>query len=286
MNNTRIGWIGLGNMGMPMATNLLKAGMNVTVYNRDKNKTAAIKTQGAAVANSIKELASSVDVIVTMVSDDEAVKQIYTAPGGILNAPFAGRIAIDMSTVSPATSRSIAELCNSAGCMFLDAPVSGSVKPAQDGTLIILVGGPHDAYHTAKPLFEVLGKMSLHLGDNGSGSTAKLAINYLLGLHLQGLAETVLFAQQNGIGINDMLAIINESAVGNAVTQLKSANLLHNDYKAAFALKHLTKDLRLAGEQGLQSPLYAPLYQSYQQALEKGLGEEDAISIINYLRKF
>jgi 3-hydroxyisobutyrate dehydrogenase len=166
---------------------------------------------------------------------------------------------------------------------FIDAPVSGSVKPAEDGTLIIMAGGSLQAYERAKPIFDVIGKLTMHLGDNGAGTSAKLAINYLLGLNLQGLAETVLFAKQNGIKTEDMLTIINEGACGNAITRLKSSNIKNNNFTAAFALKHLTKDLRLAGDQGLQTPLYAPLFKSYQDALKQGLGDEDCVAIYKYL---
>src|SRR5205085_6792686 len=139
-----------------------------------------------------------------------------------------------------------------------------------------------EAYEKVKPLFDVIGKLSLYLGNNGAGSSAKLAINYFLAVNLQGLAETILFAKDNGIKTEDMLTIINEGALANGITKGKSPSILNNQFPAAFALKHLAKDLRLASEQGLQSPLFQPLYNSFQQALEMGLGEEDVMAIIKY----
>jgi len=139
--------------------------------------------------------------------------------------------------------------------------------------LIILAGGSQENYEKAKPVFDVLGKMSLLLGGAGFGSSAKLAINYLLGLHLQGLAETVLFAKQNGISPENMLNIINESALGNGISKLKTPAILNNQFPAAFALKHLVKDLGLAKDAGLDAALFAPLQKSFQEAQEKGLGE-------------
>jgi len=283
--NLQLGWIGLGNMGTPIVKNLLKAGFKVIVYNRTKEKENELIQSGATTAEDPKQLAQQCDIIMTMVSDDEAVKQIYTGENGLLTNQNQGKLAIDFSTVSPETSRFLATCCQKNGMDFIDAPVSGSVKPAQDGTLIIMAGGPEQAYNKAKPLFDVIGKLSIYAGDNGAGSSAKLAINYLLGLNLQGLAETILFSKANGIKTEDMLMIINESACGNGITKLKSSNIINNEFKPAFALKHLAKDLRLAGEQGLQSPLYAPLAKSYKDALQQGLGEQDCIAIYKYLDK-
>ena len=283
MSTVKVGWVGLGNMGTPIVKNLLKAGFDVTVYNRTKAKEKEVVEAGATSAETPASLAQQCDVVMTMVSDDEAVKQIYTGEDGLLKNENRGKLAIDLSTVSPGASRFLAEACGKKGMDFMDAPVSGSVKPAQDATLIIMTGGSREAYERAKPIFDVIGKLSMHLGENGAGTSAKLAINYLLALNLQGLAETVLFAKENGIKTEDMLTIINEGACGNGITKLKCSNILNNDYKPAFALKHLAKDLRLAGEQGLHAPLYGPVSKSYQSALENGLGDQDCIAIYTYL---
>ena len=273
----------MGNMGIPIAKNLLKAGYRVTVYNRTKSRERELLEAGASSAPGPDSLWQQCDIVFTMVSDDAAVKAVFE--GGLLSSPASGKLAIDMSTVSPATSRFLAEECHKKGLQFLDAPVSGSVKPAQEGTLVIMVGGDENAYQTAKPLFDVIGKIALHLGDNGAGSSAKLAINYFLGLTIQGLAETILFARQNGINTEDMLKIINEGALANAITKGKSTNILQNDFKAAFALKHLAKDLRLAYQTGLNMPLSSPLLNSVQNALSEGLGDEDVMAILKYLDK-
>ena len=275
----------MGNMGIPIAKNLLNAGYSVTVYNRTKSKEQELLQAGASSAPSPKSLWQQCDIVFTMVSDDAAVKAVFEGEQGLLSSPPSGKLAIDMSTVSPATSRYLAEQCHKKGVQFLDAPVSGSVKPAREGTLIIMVGGVDNAYQRAKPLFDVIGKLSLHLGNNGAGTSAKLAINYFLGLTIQGLAETVLFARQNGIDTRDMLKIINEGALANDITKGKSTNILQHDFKAAFALKHLAKDLRLANQTGLNMPLSSPLLDSFQNALSAGLGEEDVMAIFKYLDK-
>lgn len=285
MSRLKLGWIGLGNMGNPMVKNLLKAGFEVVVFNRTKQKEAELIANGAGTATDPQSLLDTCDIVFTMLSNDEAVKAVFEGEKGLLTNPATGKMIIDMSTVSPDTSRYLSELCKKNHIDFLEAPVSGSVKPAQDGTLIILVGGETPAYEKAKPAFEALGKLSVHVGGAGVGSSAKLAINYLLGLNLQGLAETVLFAEKNGVSKNDMLTIINEGACGNGITKLKTSSILNEAYPAAFALKHLVKDLGLAKSAGLAAPLIDPLYHTFQQAQQEGLGEEDVMAVIKSLAK-
>ncbi|MCJ8208695.1 NAD(P)-dependent oxidoreductase [Mucilaginibacter sp. RS28] len=283
MSNMKAGWVGLGNMGTPIVKNLLKAGFEVQVYNRTREKEQGAVEAGALSASSLAELVKACDIIGVMVSDDEAVKEIFNDPEGLLAANAAGKLFINVSTVSPATSKLIGERCSAADASFIDAPVSGSVRPAQDGTLIIMAGGETTDIEKAKPFFDAYSKLTIHTGDVGSGSAAKLAINYYLGVCLQGLAETVVFARENGISTEDMLTIINEGALSNGITKMKSPAILKGEYPAAFALKHLTKDLRLATEQGIRSPLAAPLYQTFRQAMDAGLGDEDVMAIIKYL---
>jgi 3-hydroxyisobutyrate dehydrogenase len=285
MNINKIGWAGLGNMGNPMVKNLLKAGYAVQVYNRTREKEAEVLQAGATSAADLKQLATNNEIVFIMVSDDEAAKQIFTSQDGLLSGAVKGKLFINVSTVAPATSRYLNESCQKHGAMFMEAPVSGSVKPAQDGTLILVAGGTEADYGRAKPLFDVLGKLSILTGEVGTGAAAKLAINYFLGLTLQGLAETVLFANANGVKTDDMLTIINEGAVGSGITKLKSAGIQKGEFPAAFALKHLVKDLRLAKEQGLEAPLSTPLYESFKQAQGEGLGEEDVMAIYKFLNK-
>ncbi|WP_366183083.1 NAD(P)-dependent oxidoreductase [Flavobacterium ovatum] len=283
--NLKLGWIGLGNMGNPMVRNLLEAGFKVAVFNRSKDKETPLIEVGATSASSPQELIEHCDVVVTMLSNDEAVKEIFEdKTSGLLSKSFAGKTIINMSTVAPDTSRYLAMLCNEQQIGFIDAPVSGSVKPAQDGTLVIIVGGKPETYTHVKPVFDVLGKISIYVGIAGVASSAKLAINYLLGLNLQGLAETVLFAENNGVSKDDMLSIVNEGACANGITKIKSTAILSDSFPAAFALKHLVKDLKLANDAGLDSPLAQPLLDSYSKAENEGFGEEDVMAIIKSLK--
>ena len=282
MDKQRIGWIGLGNMGMPMARNLLKAGFPVTVYNRTESKAAALVAEGAQLVSHPGALWEKSDIIITMVSDDAALKSVYAEKGGLLEKAAAGKIVVDMSTVSPATSRELGGLMTAMGIEYLDAPVSGSVKPAEQGQLVIMVGGKRSAYEAVLPVFEKLGKVSYLLGEQGSGHSAKLAINLLLAFNVQGLAEAVLFARENGIVPKDMLTIINDSALGNGLIRLKTPSIEQDQYPAAFELRYLAKDLRLAKEQGLHTPAGLTIEESFRDATQEW-GEQDMMAILPYL---
>ena len=282
MNTTKIGWIGLGNMGVPMSQRLIKAGYPVTVYNRSKMKEEALKSMGAAVASSPGLIMQQADAIVIMVSDDPAIRDIFSGNDGLLGAKTTGKIIINMSTVSPGISKEMASLCMQQGNNYLDAAVSGSVKQAEEGQLVIMVGGEETIFEKTKPVLEHLGKLVMLVGGNGAGNTAKLVINTLLAIHAQGLAEAVVFARRNKIRIEDLFTLINISALGNAFIKIKGDAIIQNNYKAAFALKHIAKDLRLAKNIGLATPMGETAFNTFERA-EPALGEEDIISVIKQL---
>jgi 3-hydroxyisobutyrate dehydrogenase len=279
MSTTKIGWIGLGTMGNPMSQQLIKAGYAITVYNRTKEKEDAIKAQGATTAPSPSALIQQTDVVIIMVSDDKAIKDIFYGDDGLLGAKTSGKVIINMSTVSPAISKEVAAKCLDQGNHYLDAPVSGSVKQAQEGTLVVMVGGDVTAFEQVKPILEKLGKLAMLVGDNGAGNVAKLAINTLLGIAAQGLAEAVILAKNNGIDPSDLTTLINNSALGSVFGKIKGDAIVNDNYKAAFALKLIAKDLRLAKDIRLSTPLGEAVYQTFQQA-EAEYGNEDIIAII------
>jgi 3-hydroxyisobutyrate dehydrogenase len=284
MNTTKIGWIGLGKMGIPMSQQLIKAGYPVTVYNRSKEKEASFKSQGIATAASPALLLPASDIVIVMVSDDKAINDVFEGENGLLSAKTSGKIIINMSTVSPAISKEMAALCQQQGNYYLDAPVSGSVKQAEEGQLVIMVGGNSDAFEKAKPVLEKIGRMAMLIGDTGAGNTAKLVINTLLGVYAQGLAEAVVFAGENGIKNTDLLTLINNSALGSPFIKIKGDAIINDNYNAAFALKHIAKDLRLAKDLGLNTPLGQVAFETYQEA-EPALGEEDIISVIKQIKQ-
>lgn len=282
MNTTKIGWAGLGNMGIPMAENLLKAGYPVTVFNRSKQKEAVLVAVGANTADTPASLLEQTDVVIIMVSDDKAITEIFTGKDGFLSACLPEKIFINMSSVSPGISKEMDQLCKAQNSNYIDAPVSGSVKQAIEGQLVIMVGGDNKVFETVQPILEKLGKLSLLVGPTGAGNTAKLAINTLLAFQAQGLAEAIVFARENGVASADLLTLINNSALGNIFMKIKGDAILQDNYKAAFALKHIAKDLRLAKQEGLHTPLAEVVITSFQHA-EPLLGEEDIIAIIKQL---
>jgi 3-hydroxyisobutyrate dehydrogenase len=282
MSTTKIGWIGLGKMGIPMSQQLIKGGYEVSVFNRSKEKAEALKARGATAVSSPAALLQQSDVVIIMVSDDQAIREIFTGDRGLLSAKVAGRIIINMSTVSPGISKEMASFCRDRDNHYIDAPVSGSVKQAEEGQLVIMAGGEEALFQEVKPILERLGKLAVLVGATGAGNAAKLAMNTLLGFHAQGLAEAVVFARQNKIKPDDFITLVNNSALGNVFTKIKGDAIIKNNYAAAFALKHIAKDLRLAKAEGLTTPLGEVVFETFQQA-EPALGEEDIIAIIKQI---
>ncbi len=282
MNTPNIGWIGLGKMGTPMTQQLLKSGYNLIVYNRTKEKEAAFQAMGIGTAPSPAALVNQTDFIFLMVTDDQAVREIFSGEDGLLRARPTGKIFINMSTVSPDVSKEMAAECRKYGNEYVDAPVSGSVKQATEGQLVIMVGAEEKTFLQVKPVLDRIGRLSLRVGPTGAGNTAKLAINTLLAICSQGLSEAVLFAKHNGIAVDDFTQLLNHSALGSPYFKIKGDAIVQKNFQPAFALKHIAKDLRLAHDKGLTTPLAIETYQTFQEA-EPTLGEEDIIAVFKSL---
>ncbi|HQZ24675.1 MAG TPA: NAD(P)-dependent oxidoreductase [Flavobacterium sp.] len=278
-----IGWIGLGNMGTPMASNLSKAGFALTVFNRSIEKTKPFENTTVTITQNLIELVRHSEIIFTMLSNDEAVAMVYDEILGMES--IEGKLFIDMSTISEQLSVSIAQKLKQKKASFLDAPVAGSTQPAANGTLTIMIGGDTADLNLALPYFEKLGKFIKHVGTNGKGIATKLSVNYYLSILYLGLAETVLFAENNGINRTDLLEIINESACGSGASKVKTPLLITEDYKPAFALSLMQKDIKLAQKNGVNFPLTDAIIETYSKALESGMGNQDVISVINYLKE-
>jgi 3-hydroxyisobutyrate dehydrogenase len=277
----KVGFIGLGNMGHPMAENLEKAGFSLSVYNRTAEKAEDFKEK-SKVCSTVSELVQNSDIIFTMLTNDTAVKAVYEE---IFTQNITGKLFIDMSTISPEISREMADAIKIKEGRFIDAPVAGSTKPAAEGTLIILAGGEEKDIERAKPYLQKLGKVIKHLGENGKGIAAKLSVNYFISIIYQGLVETILFSDKLGIDRKDMLEIINESASGSGATKVKTPLLINDQYEPAFALDLMLKDILLAKNAGADFPLSKTLIETYQSAHDAGFGKDDVIGIINYLKK-
>ncbi len=280
MKTEKLGFIGLGNMGHPMAKNLEKAGFPLSVYNRTIAKAKGF-FEKSTVAASIDALVQQSDIVFTMLTNDASSKAVYDE---ILKQDIDGKLFVDMSTISPELSIATSNSIKGKGAGFLDAPVAGSTKPAAEGTLTIMVGGDESDLKRALPYFEKLGSTIRHLGENGKGLAAKLCVNYFVSIIYQGLTEAVLLSQKLGVDRKDILDIINNSATGSGATKVKTPLLLDNNFAPAFALDLMLKDILLAQKAGADFPLTKSLIATYQAAHEAGLGEQDVIGIINYIQ--
>ena len=283
-----IGFLGLGIMGKAMAANLIKAGFDVTVWNRNTDKCAELVAVGARQGSTPKDVAANCDITFAMVSDPEAALALCQGSDGVAAGIGAGRGYVDMSTVDDGTSKTIAALISQAGGRFLEAPVSGTKKPAEDGTLIILAAGDHSLYDDAKPAFEVMGKMSPYLGDVGQGANMKLVVNMMMGGMLSIFSEGMSLGQKAGLDGQQILDIVDAGAMSNPMFKGKGAMLLNENYSTSFPLKHMQKDLRLAvalGDQ-LEQPLpsAAIANEAFKQAIKVGFADEDIAAVYKVIK--
>lgn len=286
----RLGWIGTGQMGELMAMNLLKAGYGIHVYNRTIEKTDSLVKAGAIRASSPKEIVEQSDISFVMLSEANAVKDVLTQEKGILEGIAPGKIIVDMSTISPEDSRAFARLVSEKGGIYLDAPVSGSVGPAKAGQLVILVGGEKAAMEICQPYFDVLGKETIHFGENGKGSAAKLSINLLLAIVGQGVGETLLLAEKAGLERGKVLEMISQSAMNTPLFAGKRDMYETGEFPAAFMLKLMAKDLGLIKDQAdrldVDLPLAEAAKDTYMSARENGEGDSDMAAVyLELLRK-
>ena len=276
-----IGFIGLGLMGQPMATNLIKAGYPVTVWNRTASRANELVAIGAKLAMSSKEAAAACEVLFTIVSDPPALESVLWGSGekesGALAGMKPGSTYIDSSTVSPALARKIAAACAERGVHFLDAPVTGGDWGAKKGELVFMVGGEAKVLKAAEPVLSVLGKKWFHLGPNGAGQTIKLAMNLILALEVDALAEALALVTRAGLKGEGLVEVMQSSMARAGVLDVKAPNLLKGEYKPSFPLRLMHKDLSLAldlaNQIGVALPATAAARETYNYV--KGAAKED-----------
>jgi 3-hydroxyisobutyrate dehydrogenase-like beta-hydroxyacid dehydrogenase len=280
----RIGFIGLGTMGKPMAANLIRKGHSVTVYNRSADKAEDLKELGAEIAASPAETTRSADVLFIMLSNDNAVLETFYNENGILSGIHPTLTVIDCSTVSPQTSQRLNDELANHYVDFLDAPVTGSKPAAEAGTLTFMVGGNKEVFDENYPLFMALGSKALHLGPSGSGSYAKLAHNTIVGINAIGLMEGLSIATKAGVDPEQFLEIVQSGGAASKQADLKGMKIINRDFSNQFSLKLMLKDLLLAsqltGSFQLPTPLLHAATSVFQMGLSKGLGEEDLSSAV------
>jgi 3-hydroxyisobutyrate dehydrogenase-like beta-hydroxyacid dehydrogenase len=283
----KIGFMGLGIMGSAMSANLLKAGYPVTVYNRSPEKAESLVKEGAALASSPAALAQAADIVIAMVTGPEALDNLLWGDNGAGKALNSSKVFINMSSVSPQYTRALAAQLEPTGVMFIDGPVSGTKKPAEDGTLVILAGGPENKVKELEPLFGAMGKKVICCGPVGQGSMMKMFINLLLGIMMGGFAEVLNFGRLGGLEMEAMLETVFAGAMNSPMFQAKAANMKEKKYHTAFPFKHLSKDLKFlvdtAYELEAPVPLGQMLLHLYRAGVAQGYGDEDISAIARVL---
>ena len=262
----KITFIGLGNMGGPMAGNLVKAGHEVTVFDLSKDAVAALLSEGAKTADTAHEAANGAECVITMLPAGQHVEAVYLGDDGLLAKLPAGTLVIDSSTIAPETARGVAEVARAKDIPFLDAPVSGGVGGAKAGTLTFICGGSEEAFNKAKPILDAMGKNIFHAGDHGSGQVAKICNNMLLAILMSGTSEALALGVKNGLDPAVLSEIMKQSSGGNWALNVYNpwpgvmeGVPASRNYEGGFLVNLMTKDLGLAFDNAVKNQASIPM---------------------------
>jgi 3-hydroxyisobutyrate dehydrogenase len=281
----RVGFIGLGTMGVGMARNLAKAGLPLSLATRTAAKAKALAAEVSARAcDSPEEVARQSDVIVSCLPDAPEVEEVHLGPRGTVRGATAGAVVIDCSTIAPEAARGIAARLSSSGVSFLDAPVSGGQKGAQEGTLTFFVGGEAAALEKARPALTAMGKRITHLGPSGAGQLGKAVNQIIVAGNLIAVAEGLAFAQKSGLPMGPLHEALTSGAANSWALEVLGRKMMDRDFKPAFAIKHQQKDLaivlRTARENGVPLPGAALVHQLLSALEAQGRGEEGTQALL------
>ena len=258
MPETVVGFIGLGIMGRPMALNLLGAGYPLVVHNRTRAKEDALVAEGASAAESPRAVASRAEIVITMLPDSPDVEAVYFGDDGVLAGAPSGQLLIDMSSIAPAVAREVSRAASGAGADALDAPVSGGDVGAREGTLSIMVGGSEAGFERARPLFGVLGRTVVHMGDSGAGQTAKACNQILVAVTIEAVSEALVLASKAGVDPDRLIEVLSGGLAGNKVMEVRRRNFLEHDFTPGFKLELHHKDLGIALRTARELGVYVP----------------------------
>jgi 3-hydroxyisobutyrate dehydrogenase-like beta-hydroxyacid dehydrogenase len=281
----RIAFLGLGIMGRPMAQNLVKAGHELKVWNRSPRKSV----DGAHNAPTPKAATEGAEVVWLCVSDTAAVEQVLFGNDGAAESIRSGVTVVDSSTILPGASIKFAERVRAKGADFVDAPVTGSKTGAETGQLIFMVGAKQETFDKLQPLFMAMGKSAVRVGENGKGLAAKLSMNLMIALTYEGFAEALVLAQKQGVDLNALLSLIQQSMVRSGVVEYKAPFVLSRDFSANFPMRLMHKDIHLmleaAKQQGVKLPALETVDKIYEQATQQGYAEMDYAATLMTLEK-
>ncbi len=274
-----VGFLGLGIMGKAMATNLIRNGFKLTVWNRTLSKCDELVELGASIGETPAAVVKKCKYTIAVLSDPSVSLSVVFDKDGVLEQICPGKGYVDMSTVDADTSSKISEAITSKGGSFLEAPVSGSKKPAEDGQLVILAAGEKALYDEATPAFDIMGKKSFFLGQVGNGAKMKLVVNMIMGSMMNTFSEGLVLADRSGLDPHTLLDVLDLGGIANPMFRLKGPTMIQNSYPPAFPLKHQQKDMRLAlalgDENAVSMPVAAAANEAFKKARSLGLGDLD-----------
>lgn len=286
----RVAFLGLGIMGEPMAANLVRAGFELTVWNRSPRKAEQFAGRyDVKHASTPAEAAAASDVTITIVPDVPEVEKVLFGNRGAAEGMRRGSLAIDMSTIAPAASVKFAKRLQGEGIGFLDAPVTGSRPRAEDGTLTIMAGGSEEDFERARPVLEAMGKLIVHVGPQGHGSTVKLLNNTTAAVNALAVAEALVAARRAGVDPEKLREVMAAGSGGSAMLHLKAGPMLEHDFTPLFKLGHMLKDIRHALAEadrlGAEMRLGKQAEDAYARADRKGLGEQDFAAVVEVVEE-
>ncbi len=283
----KIGFIGLGIMGSRMAINLQKAGFSLIIYNRTKEKANNLLNNGAMWVDTPKDVAQNADIIITMLSTPEIVKEVALGYQGFLSSFRDNSLWINCSTVNPSFTREMESSAKKIGIRYLDAPVAGTKRPAENGELLFLIGGDTSSINEAAPLFNSMGKKTLHLGKVGAGASMKMLINQLLGQSMVAFAEAMVMGEAMGLEKDTLFNVLLNTPVVAPVISTIRPKIENADYEANFPLKWIQKDLHLSSicayEHNVAAPNLNTTKEIFAQAKQQGYGDLDFTAVYKYL---
>lgn len=285
----RIGIIGTGMLGNAVGLHLLESNFKLAVYNRTKIKTKELANHGAIVADSPKEVAKSSDLVLTIVKDANAVKEVSFGKNGIIEGAHGDLIVADMSTINPKASKQIAEQFSKHGIIMLDTPVMGGPNVAINGQLVLMAAGNRNAFDKHKKIFETIANKTFFLGQNGTAHSVKLAMNLQIVMIALALSEGITLARGAGVDPKVFLSILNSTYFKTGMSENKAYKMINDDYLPTFTLSNLKKDLdtinEAAKEFGLNLPMATKANEIYKKAMDEGFGDLDYTGILSYLKK-
>jgi 3-hydroxyisobutyrate dehydrogenase-like beta-hydroxyacid dehydrogenase len=284
----RVAFLGLGIMGARMAANLARAGHELTVWNRTAAKAEAWAAEhGGSVASSPRSAADGADAVVTMVVDGAQVEQVVLGEEGAVHGAAAGTLFVDMSTIAPADARRVGAALAARELRFLDAPVTGSSPKAEDGTLTIMAGGAQEDFERARPLFEAMGEVILHVGPRGHGQAVKVISNAVTATNCATLAQALVVGRAAGVELEALVRVMAAGSASSTMVALKAQPMLAHDFEPLFRLEHMLKDVGLCLDEsravGAPFPAAASARELYVAAMARGLADRDFAAVLEVI---